>query len=414
MKFTDKHLKSLKAKEKKYTVTSESESRGVGRLQLVIYPSGSKKFQFQYFYNGRKRLLIGSYPSLTLAAARKEFLRLSDLVQNNKDPREAINLKNKIVEENEYQRTFIEMVDDFIKFIKLNWAESTIKRTVYSINSDLKPYVNNSILPCDFTEHEARLLIYKIYNRGAQNKALVFRSTLLSLFKFAIDFDNSPERYGKPNFYNVKHNVIRDINLDVKKNAKDRWLSEDEIYNIWHAKDLAKPTQLYCKLALCLAGQRINEVYKAKASEFDFEKNIFTIPKERIKIKSRGDHVVPISDLAKEILIELFATRGESGYLWSHYYKKDEPAAISTLRMAIIRWCEKHEYKLFTAQDIRRTCKTQMGIAGISKYNRDLLQQHSKRDVSAIHYDRYDYLREKRAAIDEWTQYLKSIVKNNK
>lgn len=50
--------------------------------------------------------------------------------------------------------------------------------------------------------------------------------------------------------------------------------------------------------------------------------------------------------------------------------------------------------------DFRRTCKTLMGAAGISKEMRDILQQHDKSDVFATHYDRYNYINEKRAALN--------------
>ena len=60
------------------------------------------------------------------------------------------------------------------------------------------------------------------------------------------------------------------------------------------------------------------------------------------------------------------------------------------------------EFKVFTARDLRRTCKTLMGEAGISKEIRDRIQNHALNDVSSKHYDRYDYLPEKRRALEIW------------
>ena len=51
-----------------------------------------------------------------------------------------------------------------------------------------------------------------------------------------------------------------------------------------------------------------------------------------------------------------------------------------------------------------------MGKALISKEQRDLLQQHSANDISAVHYDRYDYMKEKRSAIKQWTEFLEENV----
>jgi len=63
---------------------------------------------------------------------------------------------------------------------------------------------------------------------------------------------------------------------------------------------------------------------------------------------------------------------------------------------------------------MRRTCKTLMGKAGISKVDRDILQQHDKEDISTLHYDRYDYMKEKRIAMDIWKKYLCEILEVNK
>ena len=93
---------------------------------------------------------------------------------------------------------------------------------------------------------------------------------------------------------------------------------------------------------------------------------------------------------------------------------RDNPIAtahVSTLRMAILRWCEKNKVPNFNPRDLRRTCKTLMGKAGIDKINRDILQQHNKFDVSSVHYDRYDYMKEKTLCINTWECFILNAVK---
>jgi integrase len=228
----------------------------------------------------------------------------------------------------------------------------------------------------------------------------------MSILKYAIDFDNSPEQYKKPSLYDIKSNFIRDINFETPKNKGERWLNEDEIKKVWHAEDLPYYTQQYIKLALCLGGQRINEVYGSYASEYDIKNKTFTIPASRIKIKQRGDHIVPLSNLVIPIIQELMQQQGSAGQMFPHRDNPTATAHVSTIRMAILRWCEKHSIKPFNPRDLRRTCKTLMGKAGINKTNRDILQQHHKFDVSSVHYDRYDYMTEKRESIEVWEKFL--------
>ena len=69
------------------------------------------------------------------------------------------------------------------------------------------------------------------------------------------------------------------------------------------------------------------------------------------------------------------------------------------------------DFEPFVAKDIRRTWKTLAGDAGVSKEMRDRLQNHAqKSDISARHYDRYDYLAERRAAMAKWAEYLELVL----
>lgn len=64
----------------------------------------------------------------------------------------------------------------------------------------------------------------------------------------------------------------------------------------------------------------------------------------------------------------------------------------------------------FVPRDIRRTVKTRMGEIGISKEIRDRIANHAFTDVSSKHYDRYDYLTEKREALEIWCTWLSDTV----
>ncbi|EHH2456325.1 integrase, partial [Vibrio parahaemolyticus] len=47
---------------------------------------------------------------------------------------------------------------------------------------------------------------------------------------------------------------------------------------------------------------------------------------------------------------------------------------------------------------------------GISKALRDRLQNHALNDVSSKHYDRYEYLSEKRHALNLWESKLQECL----
>lgn len=411
MKFTDKSIKALKPKQSRYVLT-ENGNYGEGRLQIRVNETGTKTFRVQYHFNAKRKVMgIGTYPAIDLKVARSKHAEISELLRNNIDPQENKLTQASIAFESAAKRTMHQMLDDFNIYISTRWAESTIDRTEKLIKRNLTPYIALDLMPDEFTIDMARDIIYRVYNRGAKEQARLVRSVLMSILKFAIDFDNSPEQYKKPNYYDIKTNFIRDINFETPKNKGERWLNEDELKKVWNADDLPYYTHQYIKLALLLGGQRVNEVYGSYVSDFDLENKTFTIPASRIKVQQRGDHIVPLCDTAIAIIQELTQQQGKAGQMFPHRDNPIASAHVSTLRMAIIRWCEKNKVPNFNPRDLRRTCKTLMGKAGIDKINRDILQQHNKFDVSSVHYDRYDYMKEKKQSIEVWEGFIYCAIK---
>ena len=73
-------------------------------------------------------------------------------------------------------------------------------------------------------------------------------------------------------------------------------------------------------------------------------------------------------------------------------------------------YCATCNVTSWVPKDLRRTWKTRAGELGISKFTRDRVQNHVIGDVSEKHYDRYDYLPEKRAALEAWATHLQAMI----
>jgi hypothetical protein len=58
---------------------------------------------------------------------------------------------------------------------------------------------------------------------------------------------------------------------------------------------------------------------------------------------------------------------------------------------------------------LRRTGRTGLAKLGVNKDVAERILNHVREDMVGV-YDTYDYLDEKRAALQKWSNYLKSLV----
>ena len=64
----------------------------------------------------------------------------------------------------------------------------------------------------------------------------------------------------------------------------------------------------------------------------------------------------------------------------------------------------------WTPHDLRRTVNTEMGRIGIPQSIIDRVQGRIEPGTGARHYNRYDYLVEKRDALERWAERLTVLI----
>jgi integrase len=182
---------------------------------------------------------------------------------------------------------------------------------------------------------------------------------------------------------------------------------------LWDLTDeaLDRPYKLALQLLLATCGQRPIEVIGAPLSEFDLEARVWSIPPARTKNKRW--HLLPLTDMAIDLIDQVRALHGRKGlHLFPKYGDPDKSGHMSrnVLSRSVQKLCADTDFARFVPRDLRRTVKTRMGELGIAKDVRDRLQNHAYTDVSAKHYDRYDYMIEKRAAAERWCDFLEVTI----
>jgi integrase len=175
---------------------------------------------------------------------------------------------------------------------------------------------------------------------------------------------------------------------------------------VWLITTVHEQFHLAIKL-LIIYGCRLWELCGALKQEFDFDAMIWSIPPERVK--NQRWLILPITPFAKKLLDRLWLYSGNSIYLFPGRYDEETTIHKTSLSHAIRRI---KDVEKFSPRDLRRTVKTRMGEIGIEKSIRDRIQNHALTDVSSKHYDRYDYLQEKRAALLTWEKYLLELTES--
>lgn len=399
---TDSKIRGLKPKKSAFYTWQASATRGTGRLGVKTYPSGRKTFVYRYFLNGKEKFVnLGDFPSVALAEAIE---KASSAAKNISEPAKAITDLASIKQ----------LFDDYIEDQKARGKRS-YEKTQNRINQVLdSEHIDPGMLARDVTPDHIKRVLSEFLSRGAKAGANKVRANLHAIFNFGLFADNDPANIDNKTIYGLERNPVSVVPAQrgVDK-ALDRFLPWDELselLDILHRPASSVPMNSdFAQLLLCCihtAGQRPWEIMTNTKSNWDKKGKVLTVPPE---ISKTGDyHVIPLSATATSILEEmekrypesdfLFPAETAEGHLLSAEYGKQ-----------LRKFCEREPFNKFTPRDIRRTFKTLAGDMGISTEMRDRLQNHKRPGVSAKHYDRYDYLKEKREIIEEWELRLLSL-----
>jgi integrase len=220
-------------------------------------------------------------------------------------------------------------------------------------------------------------------------------------------------------------NPVAGLKKRAVEGTKDRTLSDLEIRVLW--RELEAATGMIDDVALALrvlllTGQRPGEVAGARRHELidldDPDKARWEIPAERMK--ARRAHVVPLAPMARELFCAAMAGRQNgAGVFGSRFFSRDTLARHSlsrALRRAIAR-LDRHDSaavslanKPPTPHDLRRTVATGLSALGITREDRMAVLAHVAGDVHGVVYDKYERLKEKRAALVAWEQHITTLI----
>ncbi len=235
-----------------------------------------------------------------------------------------------------------------------------------------------------------------IMDRGSPAMANRTQALLSTMFRWAVECGH------------IDHSPAEGVRKPAKDKPRNRVLSDAEIAAVWNAFTNIKAsdsTRDVLRLLL-LTGQRSGEVLGMTWQEVDLAAATWTIPAERAR--NGRQHVVPLSGMAMRVLRKARQRAPESEIVFP------SPKG-GTLTNSAISHCVSGNADAFgtdrwTPHDLRRTVLTGMAKMEIAPHVIKAVANHVESGVTSRVYIRYDYLREKREALDLWADRLQAIV----
>ena len=407
---TDRLIRDTRPKKSVHRIRDTNVvCRGFG---VTVAPSGAKTFFLSYTSpedGKRKQISIGRFPTLSLREARAKALELRSEVDAGRDP--AIEKRQEIRKRISDRQlgTFGDLLDLYILDLETDGKRTA--REVKRIKSkDVPAFLINRLANL-ISKDDILDILSPIAQRGALVHSDNVRAYIRAAFELGLHADASTRWRGRTIRFGLQHNPVATIKKSVPhKRRGNRNLSRDEVRVVWQSKSMTPPMHLAVKLLLA-TGQRVEEILHAQWSEFDLTEKIWAIPGERRKTRgfTSEAHIVPLTDFHISLLKEIKDTTRHQRFLFPAR-DRQSPRRYDSLTHAVRKFVHANGIHSFSPRDIRRTFKTLCGSLGIPLELRNRLQGHAMNDVGSVHYDRYDYLREKREAMEQWTTGLTKIL----
>lgn len=393
---TDTALKNLKPKSAQYKVADRDG------MYVTVSPVGTITFRYDYRLNGRRETLtIGRYgpDGLSLARARERCLEARRAVVEGRSPsQEKQRQKRRLAE----AKTFGEFTVRWAAEARM--ADSTRSMRKSILDRDILPVFQNRLLT-EITADDLRDLCNKVKGRGAPATAIHVRDIVKQVYGFAILHG---EKVANPADDVGPSSIATFV-------PKDRALSPSEIRVMLSQMEhvASYPTIKLGLRLILLTLVRKSELIHATWDEVDFEKALWSIPKERMKASKA--HNIYLSQQALDIMVALRTCAGGSRYLIPSRYDADKCMSNATLNRVtqlIVERAKTNSLPLepFTVHDLRRTGSTILNELG---FNSDWIEKclaHEDGRSSRGVYNKAEYAEQRRHMLQEWADMIDAWV----
>jgi integrase len=378
-----------------------------GGLYLEVSPAGAKRWFWKYRKDGKEgRIALGSYPDVSLTAARKARDAAKRQKSEGRDPVQARKLE-KLKAKNPEGDTFQVVALEWFDKQAPQWSPGHADRSKRQLERDLFPWIGSRLM-ADIHAMELMAALHKVEERGALETA----DRVLMLARQIWD-------YWLPTTTSTQRNITEGLKARL---TPYRGKSFAAIVEPMRFGELLRAMKAYkggsiVRTALQLAPllyQRPANLRMMEWAELDLDAALWVIPSVKMKRtmqeKEQGDaHAVPMPAQAVELLRSLHPLTGHGRYVFPGERSHDRPISDNSVRSALYALGFGKEQ---TWHGFRASARTML----VDELNLDPLAieanlAHAVKDANGRSYNRTQYLKQRFAQIQAWADYLDKLRK---
>jgi hypothetical protein len=426
-------------------LTEALGGRGAGRLVLRVAQSGERLFYFRYTDAERRQrtIALGAYDregrsGLTLAQARDKAAEYSrryregardlreqlEAERRAKAVRQAAELAERERAAREAGRgTVGKLLDAYAEHLEKKGRESARNaRSLFRLHvfEAWPQYAEKKA--AELRPGEVTTILRTVAERGKGRTAAKLRAYMRAAYALALRAEHDATAPAALRAFGVETNPVAVTAALAEFNrTRDRVLTAGELGAFLRAVEALEegPARSALLLALHLGGQRPAQLLRAAPADVDLHGRTIALRDSKGKrVNGPRLHVLPLTERAAAIVGPLLESNAEAPWLFSADGKRhtrpetlgvhvrgisEELAKDPDLKRA------KASQGAFELRDIRRTCETMLAALGVSRDVRAQIQSHGLGGVQQRHYDRHDYMAEKRAALEAWGSQLERL-----
>ncbi|HEJ7014044.1 TPA: tyrosine-type recombinase/integrase [Serratia marcescens] len=391
MPLTDIKVKTAKPMDKAYKLTDG------GGMYLLVKPNGSKYWRLKYRFVGKEKMLsIGVYPDVSLADARQKRDDARKILTAGGDPGE-VKKADKLAQKLSTENTFEAIAREWHKQKADRWSLRYRDEIIDTFEKDIFPYLGRrpiaEIKPMELLETLRRL-----EKRGALEKMRKVRQRCGEVFRYAIVTGRA------------EYNPAPDLAtaLATPKKTHFPFLTAEELP--YFIKDLAGYTgSVITKTAtqiIMQTGVRTQELRFARWQDIDFEKRLWEIPPEVMKMKR--PHIVPLSEQVVELFQSLKPITGMYPLVFIGRNDRTKPISKESVNQVI----ELLGYKgRLTGHGFRHTMSTILHEQGFNSAWIETQLAHVDKNAIRGTYNHAHYLEGRREMMQWYGDYIESMSK---